>query len=506
MIRTVIIDDEPLIREGLSVVIDWERLGYEIVGTADNGYNGYNTIIETKAEVAIVDIMMPDMTGLELVELLKKDNVNCKIIFLTAYADFEYAKKSIELDVCYYLMKPLEEKELEDKLQIISDIIKKEKRNTILTNEKILEKLVHGDKDIIEGINSGQFDSININWDSFRLAVIQAEETDSKELYNNYAALDLGDTADKYYKGTYVFRLDGNIGILLHEENESKIFRAVTILQKHIKRTYNITPYIYVGDAVNTIDEIANTYTIIKKYMQNRFLYGYKQIVLAKADEFKKTEDDIAVRKIRAADLYDAVCLNNIKAINTMLDDYREYFIHNRCNEEYIKLSYYNLYKDVYVLICNRIPEIAEASSEETDLLSQFTMMNSLQELHGFIKYKILLLSEKISSINLNTPIKKIIDYIDRNLDQDLKIEKLAELMHYSCSHMGKMIKEELGENFNSYLNRKRIEKAKELLQQDIKISEVAEKVGYKNSNLFFTYFKKINGCTPLEYKKSITE
>ena len=85
MIRTVIIDDEPLIREGLSVVIDWERLGYEIVGTADNGYNGYNTIIETKAEVAIVDIMMPDMTGLELVELLKKDNVNCKIIFLTAY-------------------------------------------------------------------------------------------------------------------------------------------------------------------------------------------------------------------------------------------------------------------------------------------------------------------------------------------------------------------------------------------------------------------------------------
>ena len=129
-----------------------------------------------------------------------------------------------------------------------------------------------------------------------------------------------------------------------------------------------------------------------------------------------------------------------------------------------------------------------------------------MQELHGFIKYKILLLSEKISSINLNTPIKKIIDYIDRNLDQDLKIEKLAELMHSSCSHMGKMIKEELGENFNSYLNRKRIEKAKELLQQDIKISEVAEKVGYKNSNLFFTYFKKINGCTPLEYKKSITE
>ena len=188
MIRTVLIDDEPLIREGLCLVIDWERLGYEIVGTADSGYNGYNTIIETRAELAIVDIMMPDMTGIELVALLKENNVNCKIIFLTAYADFEYAKKSIELDVCFYLMKPLEETELEEKLMIISDIIKKEKRDLNLAKEKVLERLIHGNKEVIEGINKRQFEAINLNWKCFRLILIQDE--DSQELYNYYAALE----------------------------------------------------------------------------------------------------------------------------------------------------------------------------------------------------------------------------------------------------------------------------------------------------------------------------
>jgi len=504
MIRTVIIDDEPLIREGLSAIIDWGGLGYEIVGTADNGINGYKTIIEKKAELAIVDIMMPDMTGLELVELLKKDNINCKIIFLTAYADFEYAKKSIELDVCYYLIKPLEEKELEEKLKAIAEIIKKEKRNHSLANEKLLEKLVHGDKEIIEGIRTHQFSSLNLDWKCFRPVVIQADETESHELYNNYASIDMGSTVDKRYYSAQVFRLDGNIGILFDEENESKAFRAVSVMQKHIARKYSITPYMYVGDAVYSLDEISKAYSTIKKYMQNRFLYGYKQIVIAKSSEFDNIDHGIQAKKIKAVDLFDAIYTNDVKVIGMLLDEFKAYFICNRCNEEYIKLSYYNLYKDIHILVFSRFPEIEDDASVDTDLLSQFTRMNSLQELHGLIKYNILMLAEKISAVTQDTPIGKIIDYIDRNLDQDLKIEKLAELMHYSCSYIGKMIKEELGENFNSYLNRKRIEKAKELLKQNVKISEVAERVGYKNSNLFFSYFKKINGCTPLEYKKSL--
>jgi len=504
MIRTVIIDDEPLIREGLSAIIDWSGLGYVIVGTADNGINGYKAIVDNKAELAIVDIMMPDMTGLELVELLKRDNINCKIIFLTAYADFEYAKKSIELDVCYYLIKPLEEKELEDKLRIIAEIIRKEKRSHSLTNEKLLERLVHGDRDIIEGIKTRQFDSLSLDWRSYRLVVIQSEDTEGYALQNDYTSLDMGTVVNKRYGCALVFKLDGSIGILFDEENESKAFRAVSVMQRFIAGKYGMTPYMYVGDAVYSLEGIAGAYSTIKKYMQNRFLYGYKQIVMAKSAGLGKTEDGVTAKKIKAADLFDAMFTNDTNAIGLLLDEFRTYFILNRSNEEYIKLSYYNLYKDIHMLVLNRFPELNREAFGETDMLSQFTRMNSLQELHGFIKFNILTLAEKISGLVQDTPIGKIIDYIDRNLDQDLKIEKLAELMHYSCSHIGKMIKEELGENFNSYLNRKRIEKAQELLKQNVKISEVAERVGYKNSNLFFSYFKKINGCTPLEYKKSI--
>jgi two-component system, response regulator YesN len=503
MIKTVIIDDEELIREGLSLIIEWEKMGFEISGVADNGYDGYKTIIETKAELAIVDIMIPDMTGIELAELLKKNNVNCKIIFLTACADFEYAKKSIELDVCFYLLKPLEESELTEKLHAISDMIKKERHKSDMTKEIVLQKLVYGNNEVIEGIQNHHFGSINMNWDNYRLIVLQEDRMEQSDFNHVSGLSELIHSIEASFKDSYVFKIDGLLGVLTHNITEIQIFRIFTSLQKDIFAKHNYFPYIYVGDVIKELDNIKNIYSIIKKFMHTRFLYSYKKHVRCSNNELKKISNKVSMPSLNLPDLFDAIYAKNENKINKIVDDYKSYHINNQSTEEFIKLNYYNLYKEILILIKNRIPEVLEEWKEETDILSQLTKISSFQELNGFIKYKFLLMSEKVALLVPDTPIKKIIDYIDRNYDQNIKIEKIAEIMHYSCSYVGKMIKEELGESFNSYLNRKRIEKSKELLLHTSKISEVAEKVGYQNTNLFYIYFKKITDYTPMEFRKA---
>lgn len=500
MLKVVIIDDEPLIRKGLSLIMNWESLGYEVAGVADNGYSGYQMIVDTQADVAIVDIMMPEMNGIKLAEKLKEDHINCKIIFLTAYAEFEYAKKSIELDVYSYILKPVEERELEKILISISDLIRKEQQVKKLTEDRMLERILRGDIMLLDELRK-QHRPITL-WKDFQLVILENDRNDQD--YNSLTK-ELTECINdsRIFKGdSYVFHIDGYIGMLTGKMKAELVFRIISTLQNEIDKNLHISPYIYVGEAVASLEEISATHDTIKKFMAHRFLYNYKKIILCTMQELKATQGRKDSPVLDAENLYDAICTNNTADINGLMDEYREYHKNKHAKEEYIKLNYYNLYSQTTALVISGIPELTGTLTQTQDILNQIHQINSLQELHGFMNYQILHMADKIKEMGLDTPIAKILDYIDRNYDKDLKIEKIAEIMHYSSSYIGKMIKAEVGESFNTYLNNKRIAKAMELLVFDDKITEVAKKVGYKDCNLFNTYFKKTTGYTPTEYRR----
>lgn len=502
MLKVIIIDDEPLIRKGLSLIMDWERLGYVVAGVAENGNSGYQMIVDTQADVAIVDIMMPDMNGIELAELLKKKNINCKVIFLTAYAEFGYAKKSIELDVYSYVLKPVEEAELEAILTSIGELIRKEQEIKKLTDEKMIEKIIRGDILIMNDFRKYQYEKPIVLWNDYQLMIL---ENDMKDYDHDALVKDLTDCINEsriWKVGCYVFQIDGYIGILTGKMKEELVFRILTMLQNEINKRLHISSYIYIGEAVSKLEEISDTYHTIKKYMAHRFLYSYKRIILCTTQEIHNTPDSMDSMAFSEESLYNAICTNNTADINHLMDTYREKHKIKHAKEEFIKLNYYNLYTQIIALISSNYPELTNLFIRTGDILNQIHQISSLQELHGFMNYHMLHLANKIKEAGPSTPIAKILDYIDRNYNKDLKIEKIAETMHYSSSYIGKMIKAEVGESFNTYINHKRITKSMELLEREEKITEVAKLVGYKDSNLFNTYFKKITGYTPSEYRK----
>ena len=146
MIRVLIVEDEEFIRKGLVHTMDWLKMDCLVVGEAENGEEGYEKILDLKPDVVLTDIRMPKLDGITMIEKAKKE-VKFHSILLTSYAEFDYAKRAITLDVSSYLLKPVSEKELEEAMERIRTDLKiykdprEEEKNPLLREmEDIIAK------------------------------------------------------------------------------------------------------------------------------------------------------------------------------------------------------------------------------------------------------------------------------------------------------------------------------------------------------------------------------
>ncbi len=121
MYRVVLVDDEHLIVEGLSKVVKWESLGCQVVGTASDGREGLALIRQEKPDMLLTDIRMPNMDGLTMLAALQSEFPQMQVTVLTAYRDFDYAQRAINLGVCRYLLKPSKMNELEEAIRTMKE-------------------------------------------------------------------------------------------------------------------------------------------------------------------------------------------------------------------------------------------------------------------------------------------------------------------------------------------------------------------------------------------------
>lgn len=125
--RIVIVEDEAPIREGLAKILHKINPDYELVGKAGDGKAGYELIRRMEPDLVILDIQMPKMDGLSMLRMLRKEQNHCRVLILSAYSDFNYAKQAIELDIENYLLKPIKIPELKRALGQIEEELDKEK-------------------------------------------------------------------------------------------------------------------------------------------------------------------------------------------------------------------------------------------------------------------------------------------------------------------------------------------------------------------------------------------
>ncbi|WEK54635.1 MAG: response regulator transcription factor [Candidatus Cohnella colombiensis] len=502
MYSILIVDDEPLIREGLRTIIDWEEHGFRVVDVASDAAEALRKHQQLEPSLMIVDIRMPGMDGLELLRKIHEQYRPCPhFLILSGYADFEYARTALQLKVDGYLLKPIDEDELISYLRKVKDEIDEDNRVINRGRDRDWESRI---LELLSGKDPVPIGTNDWNWSSYEIALVKPlsrEEIDAATIAQVKRLL--AESFDHTGRGI-VFSIDSYVGVLLKETAESP--------SKH-RATYNLINeacgkcgldfIVVAGGAVPKPELLGRSYERACSLIKQRFLYSGGKLHLAEPELQGNGTDSEAI----SADdkLFLALDAANPKAAEDALHGMGSSWLAAGANELEIKGGFVSKMSATISRLSLNRPELREHvqtyNAEVTALYGEYRYEHLLKKLSSICMGICDKLNEK--DAGPDKQVRKMIELIHRNSSDHLRLETLAEALGYNSSYLGKLFKSTTGDNFNTYLDKVRIDKAKELLRQGKKVYQVAEQIGYTNVDYFHAKFRKYVGSSPISFRKN---
>lgn len=490
MYKLYLLDDEPFILEGLKYIIDWEEYGFGVVGTSNNGEDGFNFIKNEDVDLIITDIMMPKMTGLELISNLKKINHNAKFIVLSAFQEFKYAKEAISMGAENYLTKPIDEDEL---IQTIEEVKKKiekiklEKVDTkIFKNDLILKLICNKNND--EVLDRLKLEGVSFNYKNLCVVILEFAEGGNinKHILNHIDNLNY----------EYCVNLQNQILIIMDKESVNK--DDLRNLKDDLSRIANEHVYISRGKFVDSI------YTLNYSYQSAKDIHEYKLVYpnISWIREYKEKSYNLENIDYIDFDHLKKLLLNkdNKESLNYIESIFSKLKNDENLTVKQIKTKSIEVFLNVYNYFNDS--KIIKGLDLYLEKVINSVNLDQIQiELNNMIKHRQSKLEETDDSIS--PIILKLLRNIEKNYSKDLNLKEISETYNINSIYLGQLFQKETGILFSDYLNNFRVNKAKNLLvETSLKAAEIGELVGYANKNYFYRKFKDIVGITPSEWRK----
>ncbi|MFD0670325.1 response regulator [Cohnella sp. GCM10027633] len=507
MYKVMLVDDEPTIREGLRTLIEWESLGYAVADTAANGIEALDKCGKLQPDLIIVDIRMPVMNGLEFVQTLRERGFGMHVIILSGYADFEYAKKAMAYRIDGYLLKPVDEDELIQYLNQLKLDLDMEYEDRRLAKD---ERSADHETAIVRRLTGEGPESASArpestrDWESYEIALVKPYELGDNEA-SAYAGIrrELVARFEGAGRGL-VFSIEPYFGLLLKNGIEDEWRRQQT--HKDIAAACEAHAEDFAaasGGKVADWDEIGVSYRTALRVMKQRFFHESGRIAgrEAEAERDETPNPDCAVDAEAAAEkLVLALDVGNRDAIREQVSETAGHMAACRYGEQPFKSELVQIAAAALDKLSVARPELRsrEYRAKLLELYKEHRSGTFVDHLVGILQE----IASQVDGSSADKQIVKMIDLIGRNYAENLKLEKLAELFNYNSAYLGKLFKSETGESFNTYLDKVRIEQAKQMLEQGMKVYQVAEKVGYANVDYFHSKFRKYVGISPSAYKR----
>lgn len=513
MYKILIADDEAIIRKGLTQLLDWKELGFEITGEAANGKEALTFIEKYAPNIVMIDIRMPNLLGIDVIKAAREKGYNGRFIILTGYADFAYAQEAIRYNVSSYLTKPVDENELKDILLKIKAELDKEhtfEKSNALYQEKahntILAEFISGKLKPTDLI----LDSLSLNADSYRVVLHEKYRNNTDD-----ASYSFSDLLKQLGKNCIFDELsiDGkNVILFKGQKSLEALDRLIEKYNDEMPPETNSpldTFFITCGTPVKDAADIPKSYAEADTLLSKRFFCDqYQHIIEFKPQQKAKYKSVKKLSKKQLLDTYTELLMNHIQAYNRneiaeTLRSLQEDLYHSDLDIEDEK----NLLVDLYLHIKEKIFYTYKASKKQFMPNSEAvnTILNSyyLYEIIAFLSNQYEIIMASIGYSSRDSIIDDIVHYINHNYQEPLTLENIAPLFGYNSSYLGKIFNQKMGIGFNAYLDKVRIEHSKELLlTNNTQIYKIAELVGYKNVDYFHIKFKKHIGMSPAEYRK----
>lgn len=524
MLKVVLADDEKKVVLLLQKLIDWEKLGYEIVGIANDGIRALELIKEQQPQLLITDIRMPGCDGIELIQQARDIQPKIHFIIISGYSQFEYAQSALRYGVEDYLLKPLKKNELSSILLRI-----REK----LGEEAEIEYRLRKDKEKKQEVLLSLLKSCVDRQQAF-LSVDQMNDEFGFHFADGaYCAVlikpDISD-AEKNQDG-YRLLMQHSLEIVRREVNTIADESAVSIWREGIAVVMNCRNYHAV--------EVKQCFTKIRNEIENqRELFWNINVTVCMGSRKTTTEQLTESMKEALWLCKDRICKTRVwrDAASEKIDFQKRYQMDSAQKKRFQEAAEYlnadqfdmELTKSVYKILQDKqlngqmmedwFDQVVRAcvfgmeqNGEEEEFFSEkmyenFWYCTNVQEvvllLQRNIRQKVLQLNEE-KAFQEARPITEAKKYIQEHYQEALRLEDVSRVVGFNATYFSTLFKKETGQNFTDYLTELRINKAKEFLcEKDTMISDVAEMVGYKDLKYFSRLFKKITGISPSDYKK----
>lgn len=520
MYKVLIVDDEPLILEGLPNLINWEEHNLEIAGQASNGLEALEIIKSIDIDILITDIRMPKTDGLELLTLTKEMKKNVKFIVLSGYNDFEYVKAAAKLGIENYLLKPVDDKELTLTLVDTVNKIERElsknieiKEGLSVLRDNILYMWVTGSLSYTELKDKAAFLNINLESRSFTVAIfkIMNPQTDKtfkgRDIKSSIQNI-FHDTFKESYTTIPFYYLNDEMIIIFMGDNLSERTDAIEALMYNcIKKTndqLNIDAFITVGSFENDFSELYLSYNQAKKMQDFSLILGSNKVLCYDYAPKPRIKDKFDFENYLVK-ISSSIKNRNSQALCVTVDAiFDELFSIGSITPDHVLNVIFELFYTIIDAARSVNQTIDFSLNATTSLLVDINNLKTIDQVKRWF-YSVADLTinlMKDERKKYSTLIAKVIDYINLNYSQSINLKTIASKFDSNAFYLGQLFKKETGKSFTDYINCIRIEKAKELLlTMNLKTSEVASRVGYVNTNYFFTIFKKNTGISPAEFR-----
>ena len=532
MLKIFLVEDEIIVREGIKNNINWQENGYFFCGEASDGELAFPMIQKLKPDIVITDIRMPFIDGLQLSRLIRLEMPWIKIIILSGYGEFEYAKQAIDIGITKYLLKPINGTELLSCMKLVGEDIYNEQRekanldkfkrdmkeyelderrrlfNDMVSNEQPLAQiLVRGNELNLElsamAYNIILFTMINVHNEKIQYDnCIMKARWELEELFGSQEDII---KFDFLIEGMALLIKGESIGDI-HEKQDKYINQI-----KDIMATYPIHYFGGIGVPVTRLGELSCSYHEASRAFAYRYIWSSSEIL----DSNLLINDGVSMNDF---DTTGIVSLDKKKVEEFLKSGTKEeidYFVDEylKCIGTVVKNSllfrHYIVMDMTYIAsgIMNELGCDNDIGNKYLNNKEQFQrLLSSFLHTKNYIKNifgSAIDLRDDIISKDEKLMINKAKAYINDNyFNDEISLNQVAASVYISPNHFSAIFKKKTGETFIKYLTDLRMNKAKELLRcTDMRTSEVGFAVGYKDPQYFSFLFKKTQNCTPKQYR-----
>ena len=503
-LTAILADDEPAITEGLSSLSVWNELGIKVIATASTGPEAIEAILKYKPDFAVMDIMMPGMTGLEVLEKLEEASSETDVIILSGYGRFDYARKALRFQAKAYLLKPVDAAELRGTL--LSLMKKKSKINNedFQLSRSALNDLADGklmDSLAVSMLTSG---SKGIS-DGPCFAIIFSFQSQMKE-----GTVSTIENATEGIK-RIVWTKDQKTARAIFCISERMPFEIAEVCLKALENEKISIPRIAVGNVVEKPSMIATSFSraaialSYQLYDENARIFT-ADIIAPTAPEYKPDDKDTEI-------LSEYIVKDDENGILKFTDD----FIKRLIGKTLPPPNYvYSITHWLASEIRKRLASLISGTSLFSDS-PDITKFRTIPQLREGLSSLFVSIARYINAVygeeeavkriegmeEDDQIIKRMSEYIDTHSEEQIRLEDIAYMVNLSPSYAAIYFRKKTGITVRDYILQKKMETArKKLLEKDVSVTDIAYALGYHDYRSFSRAFKNITGMTPSEFQE----